>query len=329
MLRIGSCFAGIGGLELGLEGAGLGPVIWQIEIDDVCQSVLAKHWPDAMRFDDIRSVRATDLAPVDLMCGGFPCTDVSSSGKRQGMYRGPHSSLWFAMLDLVRVLRPEFVVVENVASGARKWLALVGQGLRLAGYRCVALPVAASDVGAPHRRKRIFVVGRLADADRERREAEWRRRVLHGGTALGNHVDGCGAAEFNKREDTRVADTDRNDLRIEPRWSGGSYGIGAAQPGQSCDDRRSSGTATQSEVCPPTDGFPRRVARWPAARGEPQHLWEAARTIPKEERLTMAKEGLSANEQLKVLGNAVVPACAEVVGRFVRDWLLPSDVALT
>ena len=73
MLTIGSLFSGIGGLELGLEWAGLGPVKWQVEIDDYCLKVLEKHWPDVKRYKDVKEVGKHNLEPVDLICGGFPC----------------------------------------------------------------------------------------------------------------------------------------------------------------------------------------------------------------------------------------------------------------
>lgn len=90
-MRIGSLFSGIGGLELGLERSGLGTVAWQCEIDPFCRAVLARHWPDAMRYEDVRTVDAT--APsVDVICGGFPCQDVSLAGKRGGL-DAPRSGL--------------------------------------------------------------------------------------------------------------------------------------------------------------------------------------------------------------------------------------------
>ena len=77
-MTIGSLFSGIGGLELGLEWAGLGPVLWQVEKDPFCRAVLAKHYPEAKRFDDVCTVGATELASVDLVCGawGTPEPDV-------------------------------------------------------------------------------------------------------------------------------------------------------------------------------------------------------------------------------------------------------------
>jgi DNA (cytosine-5)-methyltransferase 1 len=82
LLTIGSLFSGVGGLDLGLERAGLGPVLFQVEIDPFCRAVLAKHWPNVRRFNDVREVAAErgnnreevpgELPAVDLICGGFP-----------------------------------------------------------------------------------------------------------------------------------------------------------------------------------------------------------------------------------------------------------------
>ena len=116
-MRIGSLFSGIGGLELGLERAGVGRVAWQVEIDPFCRAVLAKHWPDVERFEDVRSVGASNLSPVDVICGGFPCQDVSLAGLGRGL-EGERSGLWFEYLRIVTEMRPRFVVVENVLEKA-------------------------------------------------------------------------------------------------------------------------------------------------------------------------------------------------------------------
>lgn len=161
MLTIGSLFSEIGGLELGLEMAGVGHTVWQVEIDQWCRRVLAKHWPNAERYEDVREVGAHCLQRVDVLCGGFPCQNVSSAGKREGL-AGARSGLWFEYLRIVSELHPRFVVVENVASGTKLWLPTVREGLEGLGYRVRAFALSAADVGAPHLRRRVFVV---ADAD--------------------------------------------------------------------------------------------------------------------------------------------------------------------
>ena len=117
-MNVLSLFAGIGGLELGLERAGM-TVVGQVEINPFCRQVLAKHWPDVPRHDDVRTTvewwESEQRPHVDLICGGFPCQDISHAGKRAGI-TGPKSSLWGAMLDTIRHIRPRYVLVENVSA---------------------------------------------------------------------------------------------------------------------------------------------------------------------------------------------------------------------
>ena len=170
-MRIGSLFSGIGGLELGLEWAGLGETVWQVEIDPFCRSRLAKHWPSVKRYEDVKAIGSCDLCPVDLICGGFPCQDISSAGKRAGL-AGARSGLWFEYLRIVSELRPAWVVVENVASGADVWVDTVHAGLAERGYVCFSIPLSAADVGAPHIRERVFVLARHTDAHPQSMGAE-------------------------------------------------------------------------------------------------------------------------------------------------------------
>lgn len=162
-MRIGSLFSGIGGLELGLEMSGLGRTLWQVEKEEYCRQVLAKHWPDVERFEDVRTVGSQNLDQVDLICGGFPCQDVSSAGKGIGL-SGSRSGLWFEYARIIEELGPEWVVIENVASGAKRWVDQVTSHLGWFGYDVLPIPISAANVGAPHRRARIFLI---AHSERE------------------------------------------------------------------------------------------------------------------------------------------------------------------
>ena len=130
-MLIGSLFSGIGGLELGLERAGLGRVVWQIEIDPTRRRVLAKHWPYVRRYVDVRERH--ELEPVDILCGGFPCQDVSDASRgRGGGIEGQRSGLWKEYARIIGDLEPLFVIVENVAGAAiKKWLPTVRRDLHM------------------------------------------------------------------------------------------------------------------------------------------------------------------------------------------------------
>ena len=156
-MRIGSLFSGVGGLELGLEWAGVGHTVWQVEKDEYCRSTLERHWPQVKRYGDVRRVGKHNLEPVDLVCGGFPCQDISSPGKGAGL-TGQRSGLWSEFARIVSELQPTWVVVENVASGANLWVDAVVAGLGEISYQALPVPLSAQDVGAPHLRRRVFIV---------------------------------------------------------------------------------------------------------------------------------------------------------------------------
>lgn len=189
MIRIGSLFSGIGGLELALELAldGLGyahRVAWQCDINEYARHVLARHWPAARRYDDVRKIGAATAEPVHIVCGGFPCQDLSLCGKRAGL-AGERSGLWYEFARIIGELRPTFALLENVAAicssirGAEAPLAAVLASLVELGYDAEWSVFNASDVGAPHKRPRWFclAVDRAAMADPRNHVHEMRRRA--------------------------------------------------------------------------------------------------------------------------------------------------------
>jgi DNA (cytosine-5)-methyltransferase 1 len=128
-----------------------------VEIDEYCRRVLAKHWPAVQRFADIRDVGAHNLPYADILCGGFPCQDISNAGKRAGI-DGERSGLWSEYARIIRELRPKYVVVENVAALLGRGVDRVLGDLAACGYDAEWQSIRASDVGAPHRRERIWIV---------------------------------------------------------------------------------------------------------------------------------------------------------------------------
>jgi DNA (cytosine-5)-methyltransferase 1 len=115
-LKVLDLFSGIGGFSLGLERTGGFETVAFCEIEPFPRKVLAKHWPDVPCFHDVRTLTASDVGPIDVITGGFPCQDISLAGKQAGLGTETRSGLWSEIVRLVGELRPQFVIVENVAN---------------------------------------------------------------------------------------------------------------------------------------------------------------------------------------------------------------------
>lgn len=287
-VTIGSLFSGIGGLDLGLERAGLGPVAWQVERDAWCRKILGWHWPHARSFVDVRKVGRSNLSPVDLVCGGFPCQDLSSAGRGAGL-AGAKSGLWGEFRRIVEEIEPPIVVVENVASGARRWLPFVRRDLHLLGFRTRALAISAFDVGAPHKRERVFVLATHADRILLREQS---------GRSLGARGGGPGESRDASAQGPST-DADRVPA-LEDRGRADAGGRGPQGPSTHAD-----GQGTVGETW--DERYQWRWARdgdgWtiePVLRGVAAGVPDVVRW-------------------LRALGNSVNVACAEVIGRVVVD----------
>ncbi|MGO1699824.1 DNA cytosine methyltransferase [Microbacterium sp. JB110] len=113
-LRVGSLFSGYGGLDLAVEEVFRARTVWFSEINEPVARVFAHHWPDASNLGDVTTIDWNEAAPVDVLCGGFPCQDVSTVGKMAGLTPGTRSGLWAQMATAIEALQPEWVVIENV-----------------------------------------------------------------------------------------------------------------------------------------------------------------------------------------------------------------------
>ena len=163
-MRFGSLFAGIGGFDLGFERAGM-ECAWQVEIDPFCRKVLAKHWPNVRRHDDVRTFPPAGDWSVDVICGGFPCQDISLAGPGLGL-DGKRSGLWWEFHRIVKTLRPKYAAIENVSALRSRGLDQVLGALAAIGFDAEWHCVPASAVGAPHRRDRIWIVAHANGAER-------------------------------------------------------------------------------------------------------------------------------------------------------------------
>lgn len=155
MPTLGSLYSGIGGLDLGLERAGFA-VRWQVENDPHALAVLRKHWPDVPKYGDVRLLDDKELAPVDLIAGGFPCQPVSIAGQKRA--QADDRWLWPDFARIIGHLRPRCVLVENVTGLLRRGLGDVLRDLAALGYDAEWGVLSACAIGAPHPRERVLVV---------------------------------------------------------------------------------------------------------------------------------------------------------------------------
>lgn len=167
-LRVLDLFSGIGGFSLGLERTGGFQTVAFCEIEPACRKILAKHWPETPIYEDVRTLSATRLAAdgigVDIICGGFPCQDISIAGLRKGL-EGERSGLWSEIARLTGELLPRFVLVENVSgllSGPDEqpgqWFGRILGDLASLGYDAEWHCISASAVGAAHVRDRVWII---------------------------------------------------------------------------------------------------------------------------------------------------------------------------
>lgn len=159
-MTYGSLFAGAGGFDLGFDLTGF-RCLWQVEIDRTARDVLARHWPDVERFEDVRKCGKRNLSPVDVVVGGFPCTDLSVAGNRAGL-KGEHSGLFYDLARVARELRPGFLVWENVSgllsSDDGRDFARVLRHLADSGYFGCWRVLDAEGFGVAQTRRRVFGV---------------------------------------------------------------------------------------------------------------------------------------------------------------------------
>jgi len=159
-MRLLDLFSGIGGFSYAAETLiGGYETVAFCEMDEFCQKVLKKHWPQVPIFDDVRTLDASRLGRIDIVTGGYPCQPFSQAGRRQGEEDERH--LWPEMLRIIKSCQPRYVLAENVAGHVTMGLDQVLTDLEDQGYTTRPIIVPACAKNAPHRRDRVWIIGQL------------------------------------------------------------------------------------------------------------------------------------------------------------------------
>ena len=294
-MKMGSLFSGIGGLELGLERAIPGlQTVWQVEKEPFCRSILERHWPNTKRYNDVRTIGAHNLEPVDVICAGFPCQSISVAGLKRGLEDEQKSGLWWQVHRIVSDFqqngyRQPILVLENVANIIRLGGPDVVGSLAAIGYDVEWTIISAAQCGAPHVRRRWFAVAYPSTIGyyvrNERAFADTMPQGLQK-QSIDTKSTNRQAQPLPKHSSGRDASTNTTcDSEQQPTHTG-RMEQGWRPQRSICEGVRNNQRGgywatfpTQSPVCRRDDGIPNRVHR------------------------------------LKALGNAVVPQCAEWVGQ--------------
>ena len=276
-----SLFAGIGGIDLAAEWAGF-ETVGMCEIDEYCRKVLDRHWPDVPKWRDVFDLTGEEIietcGEIDLISGGFPCQPFSTTGKRKGCADERH--LWPELLRIICEVRPRWFLGENVRGllsiDSGRVFGRILRDLAENGYRAGWVCYGAGDVGAPHKRERVFIVAHTGNPGQQARGRQEPR----------------GRGEFSGHGGHEKKLGDACQRRLPPagpeQQAAGITGAGS---------QGTEGTAQPSMGRVP-DGIPAGLhGNWPAGPGN-QHEWEPPRIA------TGVKDRVA---RLKCLGNAVVP----------------------
>tara|TARA_R110000782_G_scaffold1425_2_gene5555 strand:+ start:864 stop:1622 length:759 start_codon:yes stop_codon:yes gene_type:complete len=155
-MRYISLFSGIGGVDLGLDRAGM-KCVAQVEQNKFALKVLNKHWPDVPKFEDVREYDP-EPGECEVVAGGFPCQDISNAANNRQGLGGERSGLWWEMLRIIERAKPAFVFIENVSQLRRMGLGIVLRELSEIGYNAEWETIRAAQIGLPHKRSRLFIV---------------------------------------------------------------------------------------------------------------------------------------------------------------------------
>ena len=319
-MKLLDTFAGIGGFSYAAEKLVGGFETTQfIEINPYCQKILNKHWSHVPIHDDITTFTAKS-GEFDIITGGFPCQDISVAGLQKGITKETRSGLFYELIRVIRMVRPKYVVLENVAAILNRGLDIVLRELSEAGYDAEWAVISASSVGACHRRSRWWLVAypNSKQSSRTESEIQTRRNTTFSSFTSNPNDNGSSSSE-------------------ECGFNGETSDATQERQNQSCQSQRSSESRNSTTIQQTTELTYPNSERLQGLRGE-YELQESC----KERTFTWRHSGITLNpnwkgykskptlcrgddglsnrvDRLKALGNSIVPAVAAIPLQRVKD----------
>ena len=319
-MKLLDTFAGIGGFSYAAEKLVGGFETTQfIEINPYCQKILNKHWSHVPIHDNITTFTAKPRE-FDIITGGFPCQDISVAGLQKGITKETRSGLFYELIRVIRMVRPKYVVLENVAAILNRGLDIVLRELSEAGYDAEWAVISASSVGACHRRSRWWLVAypNSKQSSRTESEIQTRRNTTFSSFTSNPNDNGSSSSE-------------------ECGFNGETSDATQERQNQSCQSQRSSESRNSTTIQQTTELTYPNSERLQGLRGE-YELQESC----KERTFTWSHSGITLNpnwkgykskptlcrgddglsnrvDRLKALGNSIVPAVAAIPLQRVKD----------
>ena len=320
-----SLFSGIGGLDLAAEMAGISPVV-MCEINEFCRDILHKRWVSKRNIKimtDVHDVCLQSIGHVDLIFGGFPCQDLSIAGRKEGL-EGERSGLWYEMFRVIRDIRPNYVVIENVRGAVNLALDTIKSSMEEEGYQIWPILLPASAFGAPHQRERLFVIGvkRNIVENSRCKLLSWTSQFREGTGTTGSTVT-CNIKHTGGTSsimaDTRAKRLQRCKLSGEVDNTDSSTFITASECGKITGNERKVNGQLNPDWVEQLMGFPEGWTNpdieqivewqgWPTLLGMKQFSYEFPR---------ISTFGKNRKPRLQALGNAVVPVQAYPIFRAI------------
>jgi DNA (cytosine-5)-methyltransferase 1 len=331
-LTFGSLFSGIGGIDLGLERAGM-QCRWQSEIDPYASRVLAKHWPDIPNLGDVTKIDWRNVERTDVVAGGYPCQPFSVAGRRDGDNDPRH--LWPHFRNAICVLRPRYALLENVSGHLSLGFGHVLADLAALGYDCRWDCIPAASVGAPHLRDRVFVIARDTRTEQRRPMADSNNTGSRDALRTRWHAPWDGSSPMG---DTHGKRLERQRTEQQTARSVGASPHVADTDSERCEKQQSATVANQSGFCggssdeamADTTGQQLGIDRSSGnvanksgrgcdhCRGETPH--DTRQQWAPEPNVGRVANGIPRRmDRLRALGNAVVPQVAEHIGNIIME----------
>ena len=306
-MKFGSLFSGIGGLDLGLEMAGM-ECSWMVEIDKFGSQILKHHWPEAEIYGDIYTINGKELESVDLICGGFPCQPVSLAGKRSGT--SDERWLWGEFARIIRQVKPRWVVAENVtgllSANSGRAFAEVLRDLAESGYDAVwnVFPAGGQGgVGAPHRRERIFIIAKRITNSNDKRIGRGKRCTLEKDRGNSNRVHSEVANTDREGSPTPLQRSSRSSRQQESTSKTSRKSV-SKYVADTNSERRCGRNAKRQDA--------KDVRQPPRCQIDGQ--WDVEPNVGR-----VANGVPNRVDRLKALGNAVVPQVAKQIGEMIME----------